>query len=99
MVFCIRFSTTLVLSASLVACDDAATWEARRSLPKETQTAAYDYCARRMGLSHWLHLHKLNSRDGLVHVIGSDGSGVTVAEARSLNRCAWAKLDEIVSSK
>ncbi len=83
----------------LAACDDQATFDARRALPEETQRMAFADCAKEMGfLAGWLHLHKLKSRGGLLHVIGSDGSGVTVGEALRLNRCAWAKLDAINAS-
>jgi len=87
-----------MLTTLLVACVDASNYDARRALPEETQRAAFAQCAEEMNLSHWLQVHKLKSRDGLLHVVGSDGSGVLVGEANGVNRCAAAKLDAVIAS-
>jgi len=88
-----------VLTLSLLGCGTTTTFDARRTLPEEVQRDVYAQCAAEMHFSHMLALHKLKSRDGLLYVRGSDGSGVLVAEANNLNRCAWAKMDAIVSAQ
>ena len=99
MAFVLRLLTILVIATSLAACEDAAAFDARRAVPEDVQRAAFDECAKRKGfLAAWIHLHKLKSRDGLLYVAGSDGSGITVGEAFGLNKCAWAKLDAYIAS-
>ena len=95
----VRFAAVLVLASSLVACVDAETYDARRALPEEVQRNAYAECSVQLNLTHWLHLHKLKSRDGLLHVLGSDGNGVLVAEAHTLNLCAGRRLDNVIASQ
>ncbi len=97
MKYCIRFISATVLATLVVACEDTTTFDARRTLSQDEQRAAFVECAEGTYVAHWLHLHKLKSRNGLLYVEGSDGSGVLVAEARGLNQCAWSKMDEIIA--
>ncbi|SLN55669.1 hypothetical protein ROA7450_02869 [Roseovarius albus] len=87
-----------MLVASVAACEAAADFDAIRTVPEEVQKAAFAECAQEKGSTHWLRLNKVKSRDGLLYIAGSDGSGYTVGEAHGMNLCAWAKSEQYAAS-
>lgn len=86
-----RSAIVVLFALTLTACTDTrSNTKDVAALPEETQRAAYAECAKELRLP--LHVHKLKRGYQGLHVQGSDGSGVLVAEARALNQCARTKL-------
>lgn len=98
MTFSRRRIAAFILVASVAACETAADFDAIRRVPEEVQKANFAECAHEKGSTHWLRPNKIKSRDGLMYIAGSDGSGYTVGEAHGMNLCAWAKSEQDAAS-
>ena len=63
------------------------------SLPQDVQQQAYEDCIGTMSLSaSRVQIQRLDFDDGRVSLFAINGNGVSLAQARSLNQCARARL-------
>ncbi|WP_208351526.1 hypothetical protein [Pseudaestuariivita rosea] len=91
MKFTPRLAIALFGFAGLAACSNSES-DNTPPLPKETQVAAFKQCSAELNIP--LQLQYLDRRGGGVHIFMVNGNGVTLADARSMNKCARAKLSD-----
>jgi hypothetical protein len=88
----LRMSTGLALLVSVTACGGSPSPEAelKASLPAATQVAAFEACSSQLSVP--AHLQQLELDNDRVNVFAVNSNGVTLAQARSLNQCARARI-------
>jgi len=87
-----RGLAALTLVGAVAACGSTPGADYIMSLPPEVQTAALQSCHADLGIAGPFQLYTNTLDSGAVIVAARNGNGVTIADARSVNQCAQARL-------
>ncbi|PYG26981.1 hypothetical protein [Pelagimonas varians] len=76
----------------LVGCASTPGADYILSLSADTQFEALRACHQELGIQAPLNAQRLDLNDGRVSIFAADGGGLTLSDARAINRCAQQRL-------
>lgn len=88
---------SILVSIILVGCATSPETQMVYALPSETQTGAYKSCSEELNIP--AHLQIMEFDEARRHIYAVNSNGVSLMQARSLNKCAYDKMVAIAQTQ